>query len=278
MDPNTMYVHLDDGFVCADIKPDPEHRVHFRVITPMGNVDIKGTAFAVTASDDGGRVEVVRGEVAVAPKGAAGDFSVRAGSVFDMKTRHIGKLEDASEERIRAFLGMQPMKTEIPQADVSMMTTTDIPSEEPLSANTKDTAAPLSPASHLSRPSLKKLLDEAAECRIDKDWRCAAKAYDQVIMRFPHRPEAATALVTLGQIQLGHLRKPREARRNFERYQRLRPSGPLSEQALHGIALSDQALGDIPGEKQALELFVTRHPSSPLAGSARQRLSELKKK
>ena len=160
------------------------------------------------------------------------------------------------------------------------MTTADVPLAVSPSEEAEDTSSS-PPAAHddprLSRPSLKTLLNEATKCRIDKDWGCAAKRYKLIVARFPHRPEAATALVTLGQIQLGHLHKPLEARRNFERYQELSPSGPLSEQALHGIARASRALGDLRGEQQALERFVTRHPTSPLAGSARQRLYELQK-
>ena len=275
--PDTLHVYLDSGFVCADITPDPNRRIHFRVITPLGNVDIKGTVFAVTVSPGRVRVEVVRGEVAVGPNGTDQHFSVGAGAAFDMQNRRTERLDKAAEQHIRSLLGMPPMDTDARPADAPEITGTALSSSE----ETGDTA-PLPPSSRSGRqsprPALKALLDEAAECRIKKDWRSAARAYEQVVATYPHRKEAATAMVSLGQIQLKHLGRPKEARRNFERYQKTQPSGPLSEQALYGIALADRATGNLRGEKQALERFVARHPSSPLIGSARQRLAELQKK
>lgn len=280
--PNTMHIRLDSGFVCANIKPHPEYRVHFRVITPLGNVDIRGTVFAVTVFDDDVRVDVVRGEVAVVPDGASNAFSVRAGSVFHMKTRRTQSLDDASQMRIRSFLGMPQGKSLTPSADVSGMPPGANPAGSIDSEDSEDAAAPVPPRSRivptLPHPSLKKLLDEATECRIIRDWRCAAKAYGGIIQHFPGRAEAATAMVSLGQIQLDHLHNPHKARQNFERYKKIRPSGPLSEQALQGIARTSRALGDVRREKEALKQFVTQYPSSPAVELARQRLNDLQKK
>jgi TolA-binding protein len=285
--PNTMHIRLDSGFVCANIKPHPEHKVHFRVITPLGNVDIRGTVFAVTVFDDDVRVDVVRGEVAVVPDGASNAFSVRAGSVFHMKTRRTQSLDDASQMRIRSFLGMPQRKTPqrktlIPSADVSGMPPKANPAGSSDAEDSEDAAAPVPPRSRivpaLPHPSLKKLLDEATECRIIRDWRCAAKAYGGIIKHFPGRAEAATAMVSLGQIQLDHLHKPHKARQNFVRYRKIRPTGPLSEQALQGIARTSRALGDVRREKEALKLFITQYPSSPAVELTRQRLNELQKK
>jgi ferric-dicitrate binding protein FerR (iron transport regulator) len=280
--PNTMHIQLDSGFVCANIEPHPEHKVHFRVITPLGNVDIRGTVFAVTVFDDDVRVDVVRGEVAVVPDGASNVFSVRAGSVFHMKTRRTQSLDDASQMRIRSFLGMPQRKSLIPSADVSEMPSTVNPTGSLDSDDSEDAAAPVPPRFRivptLPHPSLKKLLDEATECRIIRDWRCAAKAYGGIIKHFPGRAEAATAMVSLGQIQLDHLHKPHKARQNFVRYEKTRPSGPLSEQALQGIARTSRVLGDVGREKEALKQFITQYPSSPAVELARQRLNELQKK
>jgi TolA-binding protein len=85
-------------------------------------------------------------------------------------------------------------------------------------------------------------------------------------------------MVFLGQIQLDHLHKPHKARQNFVRYRKIRPTGPLSEQALQGIARTSRALGDVRREKEALKLFITQYPSSPAVELTRQRLNELQKK
>ena len=274
-----MHVRIEDGFMCAQIDPTAKRRVHFRVVTPLGKVDVKGTIFGVTVADGTAEVAVVRGEVTAEPTDSARAFSVRAGSVFDFGTRQTTSIDDDTDTRIRAMLGLHPKKSE-PSGDTEPASSADDVSaaESSIDAtNRGGSQSPKSQAFRTPRPSLETLLDEADRCRIDHDWRCAAKRYDAIVKRFPHRAEAATALVNLGQIQLKHLKKPREARRNFERYQKQSPSGPLAEQALMGIARADRAIGDHRGEARALDLFLARHPSSPLAEAARRRRVELKK-
>lgn len=272
---DTMHVRLQNGFMCANIDPAPNRRVHFRVVTPMGNVDIKGTAFGVTVADGRVRVAVIRGEVAANPTDSARIFSVRAGSVFDIDTQRTMPIDDDLARHICTLLGLQPTRTGTSEENEPEISTEDVfPEEAPVEAISPK---PKSQALRESHPSLETLLDEADKCRIGHDWGCAAKRYGVIVKRFPHRAEARTALITLGQIQLKHLEKPKEARRNFKRYQRFNPSGPLSEQALMGIARANRSLGDRRGEARALHLFVARHPSSPLTEAARQRLAELEK-
>ncbi len=289
---DTLHIRLDEGFLCANIAPDAVPRAHFRVITPSGTVEVKGTAFGVTVTEDSVTVAVVRGRVDVVPKDAGGAVFVDAGYAFDIGSRRFHMIDTAAEESIRGRLGLSPPEQETaadgaPEEESIRGRLGLSPPEQETAADgapegdagVSSVAGPSSPtrAARRTLPSIKTLLGEAAQCRIDRDWACAAKRYRGIIATFPRRPEAATALVTLGQLQLDHLHRPAEARRNFERYLARRPAGALSEQALFGIARACRAVGDSRRERQALERFVSRHPSSPMAGAARRRLDDLKK-
>ena len=85
----------------------------------------------------------------------------------------------------------------------------------------------------------------------------------------------AAAALAAADLRLNQLSKPRGALALFERVLALEPAGPLAEQARHGIAESQRALGDRAREAAAWRAFLRAHPGSRMRPQAEARLSVL---
>lgn len=110
------------------------------------------------------------------------------------------------------------------------------------------------------------LLARARALRSAGDLAGAAKAYEKLIDRAPRSAVAASAQVSLGEIQLARGRA-REALAAFERY--LRGGGPLAEEAAYGRIRALRALGRDRAADDAAAAFVRRYPGSAYAGKLR---------
>jgi hypothetical protein len=123
--------------------------------------------------------------------------------------------------------------------------------------------------------SAQELLKNAQILRASRDWHQAARAYEKLIEIYPDSDETRASFVSLGEIQLNKLGKPRSALQQFERYLSVATQGPLSQEALFGKARALNALGRSQAEQETLNLFLTRFPSAIQAGEAKARLSDL---
>lgn len=119
------------------------------------------------------------------------------------------------------------------------------------------------------------LLAKAQTRRTARDWAGAAQAYRALIRRYPDRPEARTALVSLGFLLLDHLDEPTRALAAFGRYLRGNRSGPLAREAAWGHIRALRALGRTSEERRALEDFLRRYPRSVQKERIRTRLRQL---
>lgn len=106
------------------------------------------------------------------------------------------------------------------------------------------------------------------------DYAEAARRYRTLRATHPRSPEARAALVSLGQLYLQRLGRPREALRKFTRYL-AGGRGPLSEEARWGRAQALRRLGDRRGEAAAIEAYLEHHGGSARAGTLRARLATL---
>lgn len=107
------------------------------------------------------------------------------------------------------------------------------------------------------------------------DYAEAARRYRTLRATHPRSPEARAALVSLGQLYLQRLGRPREALRKFTRYLS-GGRGPLSEEARWGRAQALRRLGDRRGEAAAIEAYLEHHGGSARAGTLRSRLATLR--
>jgi hypothetical protein len=115
----------------------------------------------------------------------------------------------------------------------------------------------------------------ANQRRKDKRWREAEILYERAMRDHAGTDAAAIATVASASLHLDHLNDPEGALERFHRALRLRPGGPLAEEARWGLAETHRALGDEAAERAALERFLAAHPRSVNAGRARARLAEL---
>ncbi len=176
----------------------------------------------------------------------------------------------------------------------SRSATPDIIGERPTAANTNveepaTTASaegtsvaelPDAPAPRVVAPAAKSveqaadLLREANRLRARGQWAEAAATYRKVIDLGPDSPEAYPADVALGNLELQQGR-PLPALARYEHALGKHPNGALSEEARWGRARALRSAGRTAEERAALEDFRNRHPDSPLAPVAAQRLAEL---
>jgi tetratricopeptide (TPR) repeat protein len=115
----------------------------------------------------------------------------------------------------------------------------------------------------------------ANQQRKEKRWRAAEALYERVMRDHARTDAAAIATVASASLHLDHLADPAGALRRFRQALRLRPDGPLAEEARWGLAETYRALGDVEEERAALDRFLSAHPRSVNAARARQRLTEL---
>ena len=145
---------------------------------------------------------------------------------------------------------------------------------------TSVTALPDAPARRAAAPAAKSaaetadLLREANRLRARGQWADAAATYRKVINLGPDSAEAYPADVALGNLELQQGR-PLPALARYEHALGKHPNGALSEEARWGKARALRAAGRTAEERAALEDFRKRHPDSPLAPVAAQRLADL---
>ena len=101
----------------------------------------------------------------------------------------------------------------------------------------------------------------ANQQRKEKRWRAAEALYERVMRDHAGTDAAAIATVASASLHLDHLADPAGALRRFRRALRLRPDGPLAEEARWGLAETYRALGDVEAERAALRALPVGPPA-----------------
>ena len=134
--------------------------------------------------------------------------------------------------------------------------------------------AKAAPASERPAAQTADLLREANRLRGQGRWVEAAATYRKVIDLGPDSAEAYPADVALGNLELQEGRA-QAALVRYEHALEAHPGGALAEEARWGKARALRAEGRTAEERAALAEVRARHPESPLAAAAAQRLAEL---
>jgi TolA-binding protein len=113
------------------------------------------------------------------------------------------------------------------------------------------------------------LLGVANLARSERRFGAALEAYRRVLANFPATRQARVAGVSAGDLELER-GEPRAAEPLF--YAAVRDV-EVGAEALFGLAEAYRAQGRMLEERRALDAFVQRYPSNPLALAAQQRLS-----
>ena len=119
------------------------------------------------------------------------------------------------------------------------------------------------------------MIARAQVFRMERNWVAAVKAYSDLIDTHPSSAQARAALVSMGNIQLENLGKPRSALRAFDTYLARSGKGALAREASFGRANALRALGKSNEERTALEAFLRDYPNSMLTQRVKTRLDEI---
>ena len=210
------------------------------------------------------------------------NIAVIAGALVIGAAAIIATTRDAS--RVPSTSTSEPATSDLPSSEPTTTTTTKAKVDEPAVVATAEgtsvTELPDAPAPRVVAPAAKNaeqsadLLREANRLRARGQWAEAAATYRKVIDLGPDSAEAYPADVALGNLELQQGR-PLPALARYEHALGKHPNGALSEEARWGKARALRAAGRTAEERAALEDFRKRHPDSPLASVAAQRLAEL---
>lgn len=116
------------------------------------------------------------------------------------------------------------------------------------------------------------LLIEGNRHRAERRWAKADEAYTRAFQLSPRSQAAYVARVASAAVRLEHLNDPSGALTRYRAALRQLPEGPLGEEILFGIAEAHRALDQHEAEREALQRFLQRYPSSALAKQAQARL------
>jgi len=278
----TVRVRLDKGKVVADIGP---HAGAFRFVvsTPDGEVEAKGTIFAVEVAPAGGTItRVLRGlvEVRAAPgRGEGGRFTVGVGEKGAIGDA--GPVETTRWETEGDFCLLRGCPALLDRG----LATATVPEEAlgqpaPAQAEPPPEPSPISQDSSSSRRSPRNekptLPDEAASeahgdpaadlvaralgLRKRGDYEGAAATYRELIETCPRCVESQNALVSLGQLELANLGDPVAALERFRTYLERSPGGILAEEARLGKVRAFAAAGRPLNVIEASSDYLERHP------------------
>ncbi len=248
-------VTLYKGTVVASVDP-ARQGPPFKVFTSLGQAEVKGTVFSVTADGVADRVEVLRGRVAVTR--ADGEVRmVSRGEGLSIKEQRVARLEDDATKALD--IAFQKLSS----TEEGIVDTLDLRGHPP-APTVRDL------------PTVRELLLSVRRHKSHKEWRQAVTAYRDLLRHHPSSPAAQDALVALGDLQLKHLNRPDLALQRFDQYLR-RNGGTLTEEALVGKSRALRRLGRTAAERDLLERFAAHYPGSVHGPAVRARLEELKK-
>ena len=254
-------------------------RTGFRVTTSAGEIRLLGTVFTVTADQNETRVTVHRGTVEAQPHHGQ-SLEVHTHQSFTMNRAELLPMDRAREEALVPMmqeieqLGLgdlsQPLTLLQAERDIASTETDGVESEAPSEESSRIRTREKPPT-----PSLKMLIKVGRRAKLQKNWREAADAYGQILLYYPSSNDADTVRVTLGQLLLDRLHRPKAALSHLSRYLRENPKGPLVPEALYSSARCHRQLRNWKAERRLLKKLLSNYPKGLHAGLAQKRLAEL---
>jgi hypothetical protein len=225
--PESLEVDLGAGWLAGQVEPG-EQPLQLRVRTPAGVLRVVGTIFAVEVSDTGSvEVRVARGEVAFTPEAGASPVEVEtgrrarfpAGTSAEVGTRYTERDEALLQGRLLA----RPDEIAAARADVEEL---------------------------FERAEAARRLGQPAQ---------AAALYRQIASADPRGASGGTALISLGQLSLGPLGQPAQARGAFSTYLASRRR-PLRQEAYAGLLRAQLALGQAAAARRTARQYLDEYP------------------
>jgi tetratricopeptide (TPR) repeat protein len=170
-----------------------------------------------------------------------------------------------------------PAKERPAEADVVLRpgsvptaSTANSPSAKPAPLVSRSGATPRS-SQHQGGTVAADRLAAANSLRSRHRYREALAVYLQLIEMDPNGMQASVARVAAAEMQLEQFHDVAGAERLYREART--QGGELTAEAQFGLSQVARARADAPGERRALQDFLSRHPESPLAAAARRRLN-----
>jgi ferric-dicitrate binding protein FerR (iron transport regulator) len=271
----TLAVVLERGAVWVHV--DPRTRTaRVSVRTNEGEVAVEGTVFRVAISDGGTEVRVLRGAVALRPRGgsawrlAAGERAALVGGAPEpMELDEIRSARELLETHSVVGPGDLPIPAGATEPPAIAGAT-----ESPQTVSRGGQKAALQPSEESGGGSIDALLSEIRRARAARDWPKVSALYEALTRGHRGEEAAEAAMVSLGQVRLEKLGDPASALRWFDAY--LVGGGrTLRPEALQGRAEALRSLGKSCDERRALAAYCESFPNELFAGGARRRLAAL---
>ena len=264
--PDETLVELREGAGRFEVAPRPGRR--FRVRAGEVTVTVLGTIFEVERGDQGVRVSVTRGRVAVEwPRGrrelAAGEQTLVGPEVEPEPT-------------------VEPVDAEEPPPPASEPTPAEpAPSARPRRAPSWQALAEQGEfdsafeqlerdSEVLRRGDVRELLLAADAARLSGHPAGAVPYLQFVVAERSADPRAALAAFTLGRVQLPQLGRPREAAEAFARARALAPEGSLAADALAREVESWARAGQEDRARERALEYLDRYPHGLHAQAVRR--------
>lgn len=217
--PRQDCVRVSRGRVTFDVEPRQQNP--FRVLCGDVEVTVLGTRFTVEQLDTevGNRtaVRVAEGRVGVSVLGGAHRV-LSPGQTWE--EQHDGRGDEDLVER----------------RDAGPPSTADSGGAPPRSGH--DAASAIQPA---SVPTLEELRQNARDARRSGNARQEARAYEELLARYPRSPDAGLASFELARLRMDVLGEPQKAIPLLERY--ANGGGPLAGDALARLAIAYAMVG-----------------------------------
>ena len=242
-DDGGLRFRLNEGRVIAAIVPAEPFRA-FVIETPSADVEAHGTLFSVTVSAHGNEIiRVAEGMVEVRQRHngesltlfpgqevSSDDYTVRPASIASM-SGDIALVRGMDREALEFLPDEQIVGGAAPQL------TGNESAASHQAFNLVDEAQKLARTQRnvpVDRALLTRLVKLAQSYRKVEMYGAAAKTYEKIIESQPNTETAWNSMVSLGQMKLMFMNRPREALKHFEDYLATHPGGSLADVARDG--------------------------------------------
>jgi hypothetical protein len=223
---DALAVSLESGWLTGRVDPSDEP-LEVRVATPAGTLRVLGTIFAIEVGESSEvEVRVARGEVAFQPEGDQPSVTVSSGQAVSFP-----------DGRIAAA------RAQIVNRDEALLEGRLLPRPEAVAATV----------------NIEDLFERAESARRGGQLRQAATMYRR-IATLDRGAAGGTALISYGQLSLGPLGQPGQARQAFSSYL---SSGrrSLRQEAFIGLLRAQRALGQTTGARNTARRYLGEYPS-----------------
>ncbi len=249
-DSHSAAVRLKRGSVVCDLASLQGRQ--FSVFAEGVEVRVTGTRFTVNLNTETKQIEVSvqRGSVMVVwPEGSTSNRRLTAGEHWSIERRQLQSVSAASAaERAPAPAA--------PSVDASPETAASNTREATEERNPNEVPSPAA----VEAPSARALLDQGNAARRAGDARGAARAYQNLLSKFPSDPRAGLAAFELGRLRMGSLSDIPGAVRAFQSAAALSPGSAIREDAMAHLVEAYAISGQSAQCQSARDAYLKNYP------------------